>query len=293
MRIIHISDLHAGAWLEAASGYFDKRFLGATHFCLRRRGVHDWSRVTPAVQQIRSLSPDLVVCTGDLASVSQASEFRRATDALMDLVNDSRFEFIYVPGNHDAYVRDAGCVEALQRTFHTLNRERWQLEELPQTLDIGPVRLLIVNESLPTGLLSARGKICAKTESVLRQELDAPEVSDGRRRLILIAHYPLADRSGAELTWLRRCENNEFLVEALRQGKISLSLCGHIHRGFRRDEPSGGTEVCAGSLTSEGRFSVVDFNAVENRVTQRWLDVIPGDTPAEPPLEVDAGIAAS
>ena len=76
-------------------------------------------------------------------------------------------------------------------------------------------------------------------------------------------------------------------------GRLSISLCGHIHTGFRRDEAGGGCEVCAGSLTSTGKFSVIDYNAIENKVSQRWLDVYGESTPLDPPLDVDGRVPAS
>jgi 3',5'-cyclic AMP phosphodiesterase CpdA len=291
MRIIHFSDVHAGRWLMHLGGYFDKRILGAINFCGRRRGHHDWSIVPRAVTQIRMLNPDVVICTGDLASMSQPWEFAEADRDLGPLVKDARFPFIYTPGNHDAYVDRKLSRDALSHSFHTLNEKRWEIDDLPQHLDIGPVRFLIVNEAVPTFPFAATGRLDDRSAAWIAQQLADSAVTSGARRLVLVGHWPLFTRTGAPLPFLRRCKNCDILQEGLRSGAISLTLCGHIHSAFDRREPNGGgLEICAGSLTSESAFCVIDYNVVENKIERRWIDVPEPNTTAPPPLELDTSI---
>ncbi|MDX9982422.1 MAG: hypothetical protein RBU25_20545, partial [Lentisphaeria bacterium] len=55
-------------------------------------------------------------------------------------------------------------------------------------------------------------------------------------------------------------------------GAYDVALCGHIHHAFRRDG-AGAMEVCAGSLTMEGRVNVLDFFPESCTFSQFWLDV--------------------
>ena len=271
-------------------GYFDKRLLGAINFCGRRRGHHDWSIVPRAVIQIRMLNPDVVICTGDLASVSQPWEFAEAERDLGPLVADERFPFLYTPGNHDAYVNRKLCKDALAHTFHVLNEKRWTLDQIPRYIDVGSVRFLVVNEALPTFPFAATGKLDQRSADWVAQQLADSAVVSGARRIVLVGHWPLFTRDGEPLPFLRRCKNCEVLQEGLRSGAISLALCGHIHRAFDRQEPDGGLEICAGSLTSEGAFCVIDYNVTENKIHRRWVDVPDADTAVPPSLELDTSI---
>lgn len=61
---------------------------------------HDPELLRLAVEEIRSLSPDLVVVAGDLTTDGYADEFQAARDALRPLQEE--LTTIVIPGNHDA-----------------------------------------------------------------------------------------------------------------------------------------------------------------------------------------------
>ena len=86
MRIVHFSDIHAACWLHELHGYFDKRILGSLNFLIRRKRLHNWHRVDLAVARIKQLSPNVVVCTGDLATISGYKEFELAKKHLLLLL---------------------------------------------------------------------------------------------------------------------------------------------------------------------------------------------------------------
>jgi len=283
MRIVHFSDLHAGGRITDLRGIFDKRLLGTlNHFC-RRRHTHDWARIPRAVALIKQLKPDLVVCTGDLTTLSEPAEFERIQRDLRGLATDRRFELFFVPGNHDCYVPDEPCQRSLREVFATLNRGRWRLEELPVAVEFQHARFVLVNEATPAPLYASYGEIDARTEAWLRANLVAP----APRPTILIGHYPLYDADGYKLSWRRRCKNNGVLQKAFGAGVIRLALCGHIHTPFVRQEANGVMEVCAGSLPHYGLLNVIDFDLVNDRLHQRWVTV---DVPEEPGPEL-AGLS--
>ena len=70
MRIVHFSDIHAHNPVPNWRCAFDKRLLGTLNFYLRRARWYQWQRVAEAVQQIRMLCPDVVICTGDYTTIS-------------------------------------------------------------------------------------------------------------------------------------------------------------------------------------------------------------------------------
>ena len=271
MRIVHFSDIHAACWISEFRGFFDKRILGAFNFLLRRKYCHNWNLVGRAVTRIRELSPDVVVCTGDLATLSEEKEFELAKTALSPLVQDVRFDFIYVPGNHDYYLDTPKCKRLLEKTFSYMNRELLQLNDLPTHRDIGHTRFLLVNEAKPSPFYASSGAIDAKTNTWLASQLKERKLT--HQKTILIGHYPLFDEHGNELSWRRRCWNSSILQSALRDRSISVSLCGHIHSHFVRWEKSGSVEVCAGSLTKNGMINMIDYKSEDSRIHQQWINV--------------------
>ena len=287
MRIVHFSDIHAWSGISDYRALFDKRLFGSFNYCLRRRYRHRWELVERAVERIRLLSPDIVICTGDLATISEAKEFEQALNSLTGLVDDHRFELIYVPGNHDYYVNSDQCRESLARAFYFLNREKLRLTDLPVALCIQHVTYYLINEAVPAGLFSSAGVIDEATQSWLLKTLDD---ADGDERAFLVHHYPLFDARGKQLSRRRHCRNNGFLQSAFRAGRIRFSLCGHIHNHFARWDGAGSVEFCAGSLTQTGKLNLIDYNRSEGRIVQRWVDV-EGEEPGAADAAIDLNVA--
>ncbi len=288
MRIIHFSDIHAGGRLRDLRGLFDKRLFGTLNHLFLRRRSRQWERVARAVTRIRLLAPDIVICTGDLTTLSEPREFEQACEALEPLVTDRRFEFLYVPGNHDHYVRRAKCRHSLRQAFSMLNRKRWELDELPVAFEFQHLRFILVNQAGPCPLYASYGKISAEAEAWLRDHLSGGENTPA----VLIGHYPLYNALGKKLPWRRCCRNNAVLQHAFDQGIIRLALCGHIHTPFAREGETGNLEVCAGSLTHSGLVNLVDYNVMDDTLAQRWLSVDNDDEPV-PELNGFSALAES
>lgn len=275
MRIVHFSDIHAGGWVRSWRGYLDKRLLGACNYCLRRRWRQRWGMVATAAQRILSLRPDLVVCTGDIASISEPAEFAMAREALEPLVADARCRFIYVPGNHDRYVSDPVCLSAFEETFRVLNQGLCEASELPLLMEVGGVPVVLLNEAVPRGPLASSGAVSAEHAARVLTLLD-----DAGGPVVLAHHFPFFDAAGAYLSPRRRCygpprfgTDGGGIVDAFRGGRIAISLCGHIHVPFARTGPGAGVEYCAGSLTHRAMLNVVDWCRDDGRHTQTWIDL--------------------
>lgn len=271
MRIVHFSDIHIGRLPDHAAALFDKRLLGFLNFLIRRRGAMNEELIRLAVPSVRSLQPDLVICTGDLTCVSAPVEFEAARVLLKPLYTCRAYEFFALPGNHDAYVRSRRCQTACRETFAALNGERLSLDSLPQEVRRGQLRLLFVNEAHPRAPWASTGELSALT----RQWLDARTAQEREpaERRILVGHFPSRDAAGKPLVHRRRLTGDKLIAELLASGRLDMALCGHIHTPFRRDEPSGAMEVCAGSLPMAGKLNVVDYSPLSGELVQQWEDV--------------------
>ena len=287
MRIVHISDLHIGMLSCSWRGLLDKRVLGTLNWLLRRAGHFHEEYFERALAEIHRLNPELVICTGDVTCVSSPREFAAATRWLEPLRIAFGHHFLFVPGNHDAYVPDTACREALRDCFRTLNSGRWELEDLPVEYNVAGLRIFLLNEAEPVCWLLSTGRLSPPDAEWLTQRV-APERLPGERRL-LVGHFPLRGADGAPLSARRRLDGADTVHALLREGRIDAALCGHVHQAFLRRENKGGIEVCAGSLTMNGMFNVMDWHPEDGRFSQFFVDV---SGPATPPPPVGNGVAA-
>ncbi len=271
MRIVHFSDIHVGCIPRSLSSLFDKRIFGVCNYYLRRRGVFDMDILERALPATRELKPDLVVCTGDITSTGSPREFRLATDLLRPFVDTHGKRFVYLPGNHDTYVRDPRCRRALDEAFGELNGGRWSLDQLPVAISAGKLRLILLHEAVPTAPWSSSGRINTEALARLMPMLEQPR-TPGQLR-ILVGHFPLRNRRGLPLGRRRGLLQADQIYQALRDGQLDASLCGHDHSPYVRTEESGAMEICAGSLTIHGRINVLDTTDQDPGLTQWWADV--------------------
>lgn len=272
MRIVHISDIHFGCLTKDIGALFDKRALGLLNYFTRRRGQMHEHYFTRAVAVIRSLKPDLVVLTGDLTCVGSPEEFALAHERLRLLADDADFQFLAVPGNHDAYVKRRSCRDAMHRCFRELNGPGAALDDMPFERNFGNLRLFVLDEARPSNLVTSTGRLPPRTREWL-QARTAREREDPTERRILVGHFPVLTAGGLRLGWRRRLHGDKQIHSALCKGQLDASVCGHIHDSFRIDYPSGAIEVCVGALTVQGRISVLDYTPATGKLTQHWHEL--------------------
>jgi 3',5'-cyclic AMP phosphodiesterase CpdA len=270
MRIVHFSDIHAGGPIDHISGFFDKRILGTLNFYARRRHKHDWSLMGPAIERIQALEPDVVICTGDLASTSSPHEFDLAVAALRPLIDDTSFDLFCVPGNHDRYVANRRCAAAFDAAFTAVNRGRWGGADLPAKVVVDGLRMIFVDHAVPVGWRVSNGRVSDAAAAWLKAELatDDPAI----KATLLANHYPIHKADGADLAHRRSCHNNEAVREAYADGRIDVVLCGHIHTPFARHDGEA-AEYCGGSLTFARKLNILDYDAAAGTFDQQWIDV--------------------
>jgi predicted phosphodiesterase len=277
MRLLHFSDIHAANWFSGWHGYFDKRLLGALNYLFRRKNQHHWDWVSLAVLSIQKLAPEIVICSGDITSTSDPKEFYKSLNALEPLWNNPDITFIYVPGNHDHYIQDKACYRALGDAFYNLNQKRWRLSELPLCYEINNIQFLLVNQATPASWLMSTGIVSDETTKWLNHlvcDSKKIELRLNQPSRILIGHFPLFDRNGQKLSRRRSCNNINSLHMAYKLKQINVSLCGHIHEHYIRNDDQDCVEICAGSLTSTGIANYMEFSCNSRTFDQQWLNLI-------------------
>lgn len=253
MKIIHFSDPHAGGPAEDWMAYVDKRWVGVFNYSFRRKFQHDQSLLTKAVDFILREKPDLAVCTGDLTSTGQPGEFERSLKILRPL-RESKIPLIYVPGNHDCYVKSKKCVNAMKNVFSYLNGENFGFGDLPVLKNFSGIDFIIVNESYPTNLISSCGYLKKPFRDFVIEKCSAPK----KNPRIIIGHYPLIE----DKPFMRvrhRLWGQKKILELLKSGALDLSLCGHMHMPYAKIDPRGRGEICAGSITRNSCLAVIEY----------------------------------
>jgi predicted MPP superfamily phosphohydrolase len=271
MRIIHFSDSHVGGPAENLSAYFDKRWVGVFNYRFRRKFQHDQNLLARAVDFILRRPPDLVVCTGDITSTGQPSEFRAALAVLEPLLQTPAIPLLYIPGNHDYYVHQPDCVAAMKDAVRLLNRNRFDFDDLPLRIPFAEIDVLMVNESRPSNLLASWGFLSKETNRQVATWCAEPK----SRPRMLIGHYPLIEPHPM-LRLRHRLFGQHDVLALLNRGDLDLSLCGHQHQPHAHVDGRGRGEICAGSITRNACLAEIEYDSGKDIFHHRKL-VFHGD----------------
>ncbi len=252
-KFVLFSDLHEHA-VFSPRALFDKRFFGLMNSTFCRHGAYRMERIDAAVRTILdSLRPDLVIFTGDTVSTSDPREFETALKQLRPLV-DSGMPILFSPGNHDRYVRDRACHEAFEHFRTELTRNCPMT--LPEVYETSDLRFAVIDCACPFNPVLSCGKMTPETADFLEREAS----KDDPRPLVCVGHFPL--RGNDKLKSFRhRLIGGARAETLLNEGKIALSVAGHIHMPFQHLDARGYGELVVGSLTKMDILREITFDA--------------------------------
>ncbi len=196
MRVVHLTDLHfsSGTRLSEALG---KRALGLANLHLRGRKLRFGGPARDGlVEDVLSQQPDLVVITGDLATLATHEEFEQAHRALTPLLE--QLPVVLLAGNHDRYTRQAAREGFMEERFRPWmeggcwnpEAHRWERPSSaspPMRFDVGETSVFCLDTAVPD--LASRGRLRRDQLDRLESML-ADDGLDGRC-VILALHYPL------------------------------------------------------------------------------------------------------
>lgn len=255
MKLAVFSDSHSFEHPSSWNALFDKRAVGLVNHFYIRKHKHKQEYLEKIVKRIIEISPDVVICTGDLTTSGDKAEFETSLKILDPLVQDKNFDLFYVPGNHDYYVNDKTCYESLRKAFFFLNRGKFDLEELPVSFVLKDIDFCIVNVCKPTNLFVSTAVMSKKNQSFI---LDWAKQKKNKPK-ILVEHYPLIE----EHPFLRcrhKLWNERNVLKSLQNKDIDLSLCGHVHWPTARIDERGRGEIIIGSATANKCFALIEYD---------------------------------
>ena len=272
-RLLHISDLHAGISDWSWKYLLDKRCLGRANQFLSRQGKLSLQHLDTIAQWCRDGLADAVLCTGDLTSIGSQEEFRLALSLLQPIREACHGRFLYVPGNHDAYVQEN--LPHLHQAFRELN-QGLELEELPCAQSLGPLEIVLLSPARPCAPWLSHGTMPPCDWDKLGYILNSP--CTGSLRL-MACHFPLLGRRGRPLFWRSRLEGWQTLLQWGEKGLFQAYCAGHVHYPFLLPpQQARPWLVGAGSLTIQNSCAALDFLPDDGTLTPRLL------TLQEPPL---------
>jgi 3',5'-cyclic AMP phosphodiesterase CpdA len=255
--LAHLSDPHLAPlppprWSELAG----KRMTGFLNWRRKRRHIHRGDVLARIVADLKAQAPDHIAVTGDLANISLAGEYAPARAFLASL--GSPRDVTLVPGNHDAYVREA----AQWPQLHWGDYMRGDSGEsaFPFVRRRGPLALIALSSAVPTAPFMATGRLGAAQIAKLAAALERC----GREalfRVVMIHHPPL---SKPRRRFKRLIDGDDFRAALARHG-AELVVHGHDHEralieldGPRRRIPVVG--VPSASEAPPGKHDPAGYN---------------------------------
>jgi 3',5'-cyclic AMP phosphodiesterase CpdA len=217
--LAHLSDPHLPPLpTPRVAELFGKRTLGYLNWIRNRRIIHRRDVLDALVADMHAQRPGHIAVTGDLVNLALAAEFAPARAWLESVGSPDHVSL--VPGNHDAYVRDAP--QRFAATFGDYMRGDGAAAGFPFLQRRGPLALIGVSTAVPTAPFMATGWLGQAQLDALDRML-AGLAGDSLFRVLLI-HHPLRSKHRH-----KRLTDSDALQAILKRHGVELILHGHDH----------------------------------------------------------------
>jgi 3',5'-cyclic AMP phosphodiesterase CpdA len=251
--LAHLSDPHLGPIpTPRLAEIINKRGLGLINWYRRRHRHHSRAVLDAIVRDMHAQAPGHIAVTGDLVNISLDQEFANAARWL-DQVGTPQ-NVTLVPGNHDAYIRRVAGHAARHwgeymrgdddtrrhpeepsgarprreaASFEARGEEPLAPQDdvvFPFVRRRGPVAIIGLTTSLPTGPLMATGRLgpdqLARLAEILITLAREPVF-----RVVLIHHPPIPNRGHT----MKRLIDGPVFRALLAEHGAELLLHGHNH----------------------------------------------------------------
>jgi 3',5'-cyclic AMP phosphodiesterase CpdA len=216
--LAHLSDPHLPLPTPRFDELIGKRLTGYINWQRRRRFIHDPAALAKLVADLKTQAPDHIAVTGDIANIALEEEFVRGRKWLQELgsLNDVSF----VPGNHDAYVRQAVRYGPQWTPYMSGDNGS---PGFPYVRRRGPLALIGLSTAVATPVFMATGHLGGMQLAKLGEILEG----FGREkifRVVLIHHPPVSKAKRHKLL----TDAAQFLRVIATEG-AELVLHGHDH----------------------------------------------------------------
>jgi 3',5'-cyclic AMP phosphodiesterase CpdA len=217
--LAHLSDIHLAPLPAPRVGELaGKRVTGYINWLRKRRFAHDRATLDALIADLKAQAPDHIALTGDIANIALEAEFVRGRRWLQQL--DSFKNVSFVPGNHDAYVRQAVRYASQWTPYMTGDDGT---VGFPYVRRRGPLALIGLSTAVSTAPFMATGRLGRAQIDALAPLLDALK-AEGLFRVILIHHPPISAAKPH-----KRLTDAAGLMKVIASHGAELLLHGHDH----------------------------------------------------------------
>lgn len=230
-RLAHLSDVHLPPLPQPAIGeLLSKRMLGYLNWTRNRHRIHQSDVLGALVADMQAQGPDHIAVTGDLVNLALSAEFAPARKWIEGVGTPQLVSL--VPGNHDAYTRDA--VPRFDATFGDYMRSDTGAAGFPYVQTRGPLALIGLSTAVPTAPFMATGTLGQPQIDALDRMLGS--LSGLELFRVLLIHHPLRSKHKH-----KRLTDSDALQMVLKRHGVELILHGHdhIHSTMWFEGPSG------------------------------------------------------
>jgi 3',5'-cyclic AMP phosphodiesterase CpdA len=243
--LAQLSDLHLALQprlIELAG----KRGLGFINWHRGRKHIHRVEALDAIVRDLKTIAVDHIAVTGDLVNLSLPSEYACARTWLEKL--GTPHDVTVIPGNHDAYVRQARAGPAKYWGDYLRGDDGAAAGTFPFLRRRGPLSLIALSSAVPTGPFMATGTLGDAQLARLAEMLKA----NSETFRVILVHHPLATPSNR---YLRRLTDAAALRRVLTECGAELVLHGHDHhRAVAWFDGPAGKIPAVGVASASARF---------------------------------------
>ncbi len=257
MKIIHLSDPHYSQIHFTWALFKTKRWLGTLNLLLCRRRRYQTSHLEDLPAFLNTLKPNHICITGDFSSLALDAEFAEAREFTKKL----KQPFFHLPGNHDAYTKEAEVNQAYYRYFLSPDLQRQRVEK--RALDEG-WWWIGLDCTRANSLLYSNGCFYPSMEHLLDQAIESIPRGD---KVIIGNHFPLyPDPAGRPKHDLER--GAELIAILERHPQVKLYIHGHDHTPYIREGRILALNAGSCARTKAGSFYMLDLTDNQCHVTR-------------------------
>jgi 3',5'-cyclic AMP phosphodiesterase CpdA len=254
--LAHLSDPHLAPlpkprWRDLIG----KRVTGYINWQRNRRFVHDAEVLGKIVADLKAQAPDHIAVTGDLTNIALEEEFARGRKWLQEL--GSLHDVSLVPGNHDAYVRQAVCYAPQWAPYMSGDDSG---AGFPYLRRRGPLALVGLSTAVTSAWGMATGRLGSAQLTRLGEMLGAL-APEKLFRVVLIHHPPVSQAKRHKLL----TDAAEFLrVVGAHGAELVLHGHDHLHMTNWLAGPNGARVPAVGVPSASAAFGASKHAAAYN-----------------------------
>ncbi|MEO0514451.1 MAG: metallophosphoesterase [Planctomycetota bacterium] len=254
MKIAVLGDIHLFTLDVHPRRLLSKRVFAHTNLLMNRRHRFNHALLPALVEKAKTLSPELVLFSGDVSTSSLEREFEDLIEVVGPLVEDVSGGGVLVPGNHDRYTFKSRRVKRIETIL-----EKVMPPEFPHVRELRPGwRLLALDSAIPNRMFS-RGALGAPQFRGAVEAIRAVSAGEG---LVVLCHYPCSLPPRVPSAWSHDLKEAVALRRELAacRGRV-VYIHGHIHKPWHElpgPPPKNGGDAAKSSFTGGPAFECLN-----------------------------------